>query len=101
MLGRALCMTREMAQTVAATWPLAPIYEEPVGLGGGGGKSVDHTPRHSIAGSIGGDMALTADYPGAIGGLPCEPALQVVRYLVSFAWALKATLREPGPHCHR
>ncbi len=28
-LGRALSLSREMAQSVACTWPLTPIYEEP------------------------------------------------------------------------
>ena len=71
-----------MAQTVASTWPLTPLYEER-GLG-------------SIAGTVGGELAPPPHpHTGSIGALPCGAALQVVRYLVAFAWSLKALLREP------
>ena len=57
LLGRALCLSREIAQTVACTWPLTPVYEE-------------HSIAYSIAGSMGGEFAVSAGHPGAIGGLP-------------------------------
>ena len=82
LLGRVLCLCREIAQTIACTWPLTPLYEEPMGGTMGGG-------------SIGGEAAAAIGHPGAIGGLPCETSLNTVRYLVAFAWSLKATLREP------
>ena len=81
VLGRALCLSREIAQTIACTWPAYPLYEEREGTVGGG--------------AVGGEVALAAGHPGASGGFPCEESLQVVRYLVAFAWSLKATLREP------
>ena len=91
-LGRALCLTREIAQTIACEWPLTPVYEEPQY---GGGKTGWPQGSGSIAGVVGGDMAAGTIFPGALGALPCEAAMHVVRYLVAFAWSLKATLREP------
>jgi len=82
VLGRAASVSREMAQTIATTWPLTPVYEEREIAG-------------SIAGTISGELVHQHGYPGSIGGLPCAPALQVARYLVAFAWSLKAILREP------
>lgn len=84
LLGRVLCLCREIAQTIACTWPLTPLYEEHEELGGTMGGGV-----------IGGEAAGAIGHPGAIGGLPCDASLQVVRYLVAFAWSLKATLRAP------
>ena len=90
VLGRVLCLCREIAQSVACTWPLTPLYEEPPYEG-----RMHPAGGRSISGAIGGDVALMADHPGAIGGLPAEPALHVARYLVAFAWSTKAILREP------
>lgn len=94
-LGRCLCLSRELAQTVACTWPLTPMYEEPVY---DTRATNDARAGGSVAGVVGGDMAAGWLYPGAIGALPCVAALQVARYLVAFSWALKADLREPVYH---
>ena len=84
LLGRVLCLCREIAQTIACTWPLTPLYAEHEAMGGTMG-----------AGVIGGESVPAIGHAGAVGGLPREASLQVVRYLVAFAWSLKATLREP------
>ena len=98
-LGRALCLSRELAQSIACTWPLAPLYEEPEY------DNYRHASvvakygyhHHSLAGSIGGDVgSLGGSFPDAVGGLPRLPSLDVARYLVAFAWSLKAELREPA-----
>ena len=104
VLGRALCLSREIAQSVACTWPLMPLFEEPEYDSGygtikrmktDGGHFFQH--HASIAGCVGGEVAhLVSSVPGAVGGLPRVPALDVARYLVAFAWALKAQLREPA-----
>ena len=114
-LGRALSLSREMAQSVACTWPLTPIYEEPQydTYVGDGQKKTLHLHKspfgtsssaqghffkgYSLAGSIGGDVGhLHGEFPGAVGGLPSTAALDAARYLVAFAWSLKAILREPA-----
>lgn len=48
----------------------------------------------SIAGAVSGAMVPTSQ-SGSIGALPCVAAMQVANYLVAFAWALKAFLRQP------
>ena len=39
LLGRVLCLCREIAQTIACTWPLTPLYEEHEDLGGSMGAT--------------------------------------------------------------
>ena len=92
VLGQTLCLSRDITQSIACTWPRTPLFEEPLhAVAGGNGNH-----RATIGGgSIGGDFLPADKHPGAIGSLPALPALQVVRYLVAFAWSLKAAVREP------
>jgi hypothetical protein len=97
-LGSVVALARELAQTVACTWPLAPEARDATsGSAAHGEVSGAHG---EVSGAADGSVRDVAEGFAetrirTMTGLPRLPSLDVARYLVAFAWSLKAILREP------